>query len=109
MAVTIKNGELRIIDTLNYEVFKNMTPTNRKDMVKWEAKRILNSEVKNPNNNTIHLELPKGDKTEYKTKAEFTIMDFKLNKIGLLNATMLCKRNGDDVDVVVKSITYKEF
>ena len=108
MATTIKKGELRITDTLNYEVFKNMTEENRTEMVKWRTKEILNRDVVNIYNDSKRKEIPIGDNTLYKVTAEFSVIDFMLNKKGILNARMLCKRDGEDIDVTVREVSYKE-
>lgn len=108
MGTTIKKGELRITDTLNYEVFKNMTEENRTEMVKWRTKEILNREVVNIYNDNKRKEIPIGDKTLYKVTAQFSVIDFMLNKKGILNARMLCKRDCEDFDVTVREVSYKE-
>lgn len=109
MAITIKKNELRLTDTLNFDVFKNLTENNRKEMVKHRTQAILNSEVINMFNNTRHLEIPIGDEKEYNVTGVFTILDWQMNKRGALTASMLCKRNGKNMDVVVKNVTYKLF
>jgi len=80
---------------------------NRKEMVKWRINKILNSDVVNMYNGTMHKEIPMGDKTEYKVIGVFTILDWHINKRGSLIATMRCKRNGKDIDVDVNKIVYE--
>lgn len=101
----IKGGELGITDTLNYEIYKNLTKDNIEEMVKRRAKAILNmKDVKNK----YYYGIEKGDNRKFKVTGTFTIIDFMLNKRGVLLAYMDCKRNGDDVEVIIKSTNYEE-
>ena len=106
METTItKSGELGITDTLNYSIFRNLTSENKTKMVEYRAKAILNMK---DDKGKFFYGIPKGDNRKFKVTGTFTVIDFMLNKRGVLVAHMDCQRNGDDVDVVVKSTTYKE-
>lgn len=104
-ATIMKGGELGIMDTLNYEIFKNLTKENCKKMIEYRAKAILNMK---DDKGKYFYGISKGDNRKFKVTGTFTVIDFMLNKRGVLVAHMDCQRNGDDVDVVVKSTTYKE-
>lgn len=101
----IKGGELGITDTLYYEIFKNLTKENIEEIVKRRAKAILNMK---DDKGKYYYGIEKGDNRKFKVTGTFTIIDFMLNKRGVLLAYMDCQRNGDNVDVVVNSTTYKE-
>ena len=104
-ATIMKGGELGITDTLNYEIFKNLTKDNIKKMVELRAKAILNMKDEK---GKYYYGIEKGDNRKFKVTGTFTAIDFMLNKRGMLVAHMDCQRNGDNVDVVVNSTTYKE-
>lgn len=107
METTImKSGELGITDTLNYSIFRNLTSDNKTKMVEYRAKAILNMKDEKGKH---YYGIAKGDNRKFKVRGTFTIIDFMMNKKGVLSAHMDCKRNGEDVDVQVRLTNYKEF
>lgn len=106
METTISQRELGLTDALNYDVFKNLTESNREKMVAFRTQTILNTKDEKGRH---YYGIDKNDKRVFNVKATFTVIDFMLVEHGVLYAYMECQRlNANDIDVKVKSMEYKE-